>query len=242
MAVPTNDSSSALENPTRGIVGACDTRPMANDHWPLLDLEVRTPRLTLRYLDDSLAREVLVVAARGIHDPSVMPFSIPWTDLPSPQMEQEAMRFYARTRAEVRPDSWNLQFAVIADGDVIGACDLMADNFSTLRQFTTGSWLGRAFQGRGFGKEMRMAALTLGFDGLDALFALTGAWHDNAASVGVTSALGYVEEGRRRALRRDQPDDLVGYRMSLERWHTIRRDDIVLTSIDGVRDFLGLSR
>jgi RimJ/RimL family protein N-acetyltransferase len=152
---------------------------MANEHWPLFDLEVRTPRLTLRYLDDTLARDLVTVAGRGVHDPAVMPFSIPWTDLPSPQMEQEAMRFYARTRAEVQPASWSLQFAVTVGDQVIGACDVTAAEFPALQQFTTGSWLGREFQGRGLGKEMRMAALTLGFDGLGATFARTALWHDN---------------------------------------------------------------
>ena len=222
------------------MVEVCDTRLMANDHWPLFDLEVRTPRLTLRYLDDTVTRDVLDVAARGIHDPAVMPFSIPWTDLPSPQMEQEAMRFYARTRAEVRPAAWNLQFAVIVDGGVIGACDISASEFATLRQVTTGSWLGREFQGRGLGKEMRMAALTLAFDGLDAEFALTAAWHDNEASLGVTRSLGYVEEGRRRELRRGEPDEIVGFRMTWEHWRTIRRDDIELTEVASARSFLGL--
>ncbi len=213
---------------------------MANDHWPPFDLEVRTPRLTLRYLDDDLARQLLVVAARGVHDPNVMPFSVPWTDLPSPQMEHEAMRFYSRNRAEIRPGSWTLQFAVVVDGDVVGACDLMASDFSALRQFTTGSWLGREFQGQGLGKEMRMAALTLGFDGLDAEFAQTGAWHDNAASLGVTRSLGYEEEGRRRMLRRGVPDEMIGYRMSHAHWETIWRDDITIAGLDATRDFLGI--
>ena len=139
---------------------------MVNEHWPLFDLEIRTPTLTLRYLDDELIAELLAVARRGVHDPAVMPFTIPWTDLPSPQMEWEAVRFYARTRAELRPDSWSLQFAVLVDGEVVGACDLMAESFPQLRQFTTGSWLGQEFQGRGIGKEFRQAALALGFDGL----------------------------------------------------------------------------
>ena len=213
---------------------------MGNDHWPLFDLEVRTPRLTLRYLDDTSTGDVLAVAKRGVHDPAVMPFTTPWTDLPSPQMEQEAMRFYARTRADVRPATWNLQFAVVADGEVIGACDVMASAFPALRQFTTGSWLGREHQGRGLGKEMRMACLTLGFEGLGAEFALTGLWHDNQASLGVTRSLGYVEEGRRRELRRDQPDEIVGFRMGRDHWETIRRDDISLRGVDSTRTFLGL--
>ena len=213
---------------------------MANDHWPLFDLEVHTPRLTLRYLDDALAAELVAVAARGVHDPAVMPFSIPWTDLPSPQMEQEAMRFYARTRADMRPAAWNLQFAVVVDDDVVGACDVMATDFPVLRQFTTGSWLVRDVQGRGLGKEFRMAALTLGFDGLGAQYALTGMWHDNAASKGVTESLGYDFEGRRQALRRGVPDEMLGYRMPRAQWETIRREDITLTGVDTARQFLGL--
>lgn len=213
---------------------------MGNDHWPLFDLEVRTPRLTLRSLDDALAERLVAVAARGVHDPAVMPFTIPWTDLPSPQMEREAMRFYWRTRASTLPDSWNLQFAVVVEDDVVGACDVMAEHFSTLRQFRTGSWLGREFQGRGLGKEFRMAALTLGFDGLGAEFALTGMWHDNRPSLGVTESLGYEFEGRRRALRRGEPDEMLGYRMARAHWETIRRDDITLHGVDRARDFLGV--
>jgi RimJ/RimL family protein N-acetyltransferase len=215
---------------------------MGNRHWPLFGLEVRTPTLTLRYLDDDLAVEMLAVAATGIHDPATMPFSVPWTDLPSPQMEQEAMRFYWDGRATTRPGSWRLLHAVIVDGAVVGAADLFADEFPRLRQFTTGSWLGREHQGRGLGKELRMAALTLGFDGLGAEFATTGAYHDNAASIGVTRSLGYTETGRRRMLRRDEPDEIVDFSMSRDHWASIRRDDITLHGIDAAREFLGLEQ
>jgi RimJ/RimL family protein N-acetyltransferase len=213
---------------------------MVSEHWPLFDLEVRTPRLTLRYLDDRLISDLLAVARRGVHDPAVMPFLIPWTDQPSPQMEQDAVRFYARTRADVRPEAWNLQFAVVVDGEVVGACDLIAQSFPDLRQFTTGSWLGREFHGRGLGKEFRQAALALGFEGFGAEFALTAMWHDNAASKGVTTSLGYEFEGRRRALRRGVADELLGYRMARSHWETIRRDDIELSGVDRAREFLGV--
>lgn len=111
------------------------------------------------------------------------------------------------------------------------------ENFAALRQFTTGSWLGREFQGRGLGREFRMAALALGFDGLGAELALTGAWHDNAPSRGVTESLGYVEAGRRRLLRRGIPDEQIEYRMSNEHWATIRR-----AGVARVTDRAGASR
>lgn len=51
--------------------------------WPLNDLVVSTPRLTLRYLNDELSEQIAELAAAGIHDPATMPFSEPWTDVPS---------------------------------------------------------------------------------------------------------------------------------------------------------------
>ncbi|MGB0112849.1 MAG: GNAT family N-acetyltransferase [Ilumatobacteraceae bacterium] len=213
---------------------------MGSPHWPLSELEVRTPRLTLRYLDDDLADELVRVAAKGVHDPATMPFSIPWTDLPSPQMEQEALRFYWTSRATTRPDAWRLLHAVIVDGDVVGACDLMATEFPALRQFETGSWLGLEHQRQGIGTEMRLAALTLGFDGLDAEIATTGLWADNAASLGVTTSLGYEPSGRRRALRRGAPDELIGFHMDRAHWATLRRTDITLHGLEPARTFLGL--
>jgi RimJ/RimL family protein N-acetyltransferase len=169
-----------------------------------------------------------------------MPFSIPWTDLPSPQMEQEAMRFYWRGRAGTTSSSWRLMFAVVVDGDVVGSTELFADEFPTLRQFTTGSWLGRRFHGRGLGKEIRLASLALGFDGFDSDLALTDVWHDNGPSRGVTESLGYEFEGRRRALRRGVADDMLSYRMPRSHWDTMRRDDITLVGVDAARAFLGL--
>ena len=74
---------------------------MGTTFWPLFDLVVETPRLTLRYVDDELAVELVELAVRGIHDPATMPFSIPWTDLPSARFEREALQFYWGRRAGV---------------------------------------------------------------------------------------------------------------------------------------------
>ncbi|MEM9515743.1 MAG: GNAT family N-acetyltransferase [Actinomycetota bacterium] len=212
---------------------------MRHEHWPLFALRVTTARVELRYLDDDLA-ESLVSLAANIHDPAFVPFTVAWTDFPEPQLQQEALRFYWQSRAGTRPESWRLQFAVIVEGAPIGMCDLTAEHFPTLRQFETGSWLARDRQGSGIGTEMRRAALHLGFVGLDADYATTGAWHDNGPSLGVTRKLGYREEGRRRALRRNAPDELIGFRMDRAHHDTIRRDDIELHGIAAAREFLGL--
>jgi RimJ/RimL family protein N-acetyltransferase len=214
---------------------------MGHPYWPLFDLEIRTPRLTLRYLDDELGTAVAAVAALGVHDPSWMPFMTPWTDHDSPELERNAFQFWWRSRAEIRPDHWNINLAVIVDGAVVGASGLSADNFGVLRTFETGSWLGRAFQGKGLGAELREATLHLGFAGLGAEHATTGAFTDNAPSLAVTQRLGYEPEGARRVVRRGESAELLGFRMQRSHWETIRRDDIEMSGVDGARDLLHIT-
>jgi RimJ/RimL family protein N-acetyltransferase len=215
---------------------------MAHPYWPPFDLEVRTPRLAMLPITDTRAVELAALAARGIHDPSQMPFGMPWTRAPSPELERNALRFWWRCRAEMSPERWNLNFAIEVDGEIVGSSGLMADDFGRMRSFETGSWLGREHQGRGVGREMRLAILTLGFDGFGAEWALTGAWHDNGASLGVTRSLGYTEQGYRRMLRDDTAADrLIGFEMHRDHFAAhVRRDDVELVGVAGVRDLLGI--
>jgi RimJ/RimL family protein N-acetyltransferase len=217
---------------------------MAHPYWPLFDLEVRTPRLTLRGLTDELAVELAALAARGIHDDDFMPFAMPWSRRPSPELERQALQFYWRCRADTSPASWNINLVVLVDGDVVGTSGLIASDFGRMRQVETGSWLGREHQGRGIGKEMRLATLALGFDGFGAEWATTGAWHDNGPSLGVTKSLGYTVAGRRRAIRDDrEPDTLLGFEMPRAHYDEhLRRDDIELIGVEPVRELLGISR
>jgi len=66
--------------------------------WPLTGLEVVTPMLTLRYIIDDLGVELALLAAEGVHDPATMPFSTPWTDVPSPELERNTLRLLAKPR------------------------------------------------------------------------------------------------------------------------------------------------
>jgi len=56
--------------------------------WPLFELRVLAPGLELRLPTDEEAIALARVAAAGIHDPAVMPFSVPWTDLPPGDFER----------------------------------------------------------------------------------------------------------------------------------------------------------
>src|SRR4051812_24968167 len=159
--------------------------------WPLFDLRVRTPRVELRIPTDDELVTLASVAASGIHHPDWMPFKIAWTDVPSPQLERNLLQWHWLGRATWAPEDWSLRLAVFVDGEPVGAQDVAARDFTTVRSVTTGSWLGRPWQGKGIGKEMRAAVLHLAFAGLDALEAHTGAWGGNAPSRGVTRSLRY---------------------------------------------------
>ena len=214
---------------------------MAHPTWPLFDLRVVAPQLELRYIDDQLGAELAVLAAQGIHDPEFMPFARPWTDQDSPQLERSAMQYYWRTRADCTPQHWDIPLAAIYQGQLVGTTSLLADDFPQLRQFETGSWLGRAFQGRGIGKAMRHASLHLGFAGLGATLATTAAFHDNAASLGVTRSLGYTEVATLRKLRRTESSDSVAFHMPVAHWvEHLRSDDVRVHGLDAVLDLLGL--
>jgi RimJ/RimL family protein N-acetyltransferase len=78
----------------------------------------------------------------------------------------------------------------------------------------TGSWLGRDFQGRGLGKEMRAAVLALAFDGLGAEVAETEAFVVSTASAGVSRSLGYEPNGVGRLAPLGEPRDTLRFRMT----------------------------
>ena len=204
--------------------------------WPLADLQVVTPRLTLRYISDDLGEELALLAARGIHD------SIPWANAPSPQLERNMVRFYWRNRAETTVEHWDLNLAAVVEGVAVGACSIQADAFPTRRIVETGSWLGRDYQGQGFGNEMRQAALHLIFAGFDADLTTTRAWQDNTASLRVTRSLPYTETGTSPKQRRGRIDAMVEFSMTAEQWATARQDDIHLVGVEAVREQLTLAR
>ena len=210
---------------------------MAHPYWPLLDLRVRTPRLELRIPTVEEMTE-LASLTRDIHDPSEMPFGMPWTD--APDVEAGAMRWWWRNLGSWDAKAWGFNAAVFVDGRPAGVQDVAAQNFSVLRAVETGSWLGRAWQGQGIGKEMRAAVLHLAFEGLGAQVAYSGAWHDNPRSLGVSEALGYERNGDRLAVRRETADLQINLKLTRERWEQRRRDDIVIENLEPCLELFGV--
>ncbi|MFJ6279858.1 GNAT family N-acetyltransferase [Arthrobacter subterraneus] len=156
-------------------------------------------------------------ALAGIHDPAVMPFSVPWTDAPREVLIRETAKHRWRSRTSVEPDSRTLNFVVRHDEVPIGIQDMTSRHFSVTRSVTTGSWLSRSYQGRGLGKEMRAAVLLFAFDHLGAEVTESDAAVWNQGSSGVSRSLGYRNSGVKRVVAR--PGELTeqhGVRLARE--------------------------
>jgi len=110
-----------------------------------------------------------------------------------------------------------------------------AHDFAVLREVATGSWLGLEHQGEGIGTEMRAAVLHLAFAGLGAVSAISGAFSDNGASLGVSRKLGYAADGITREVRRGQAATTQRLRIDARAW---RRNQTVPVTIDGLEPCL----
>ncbi|HSS58760.1 MAG TPA: GNAT family protein [Solirubrobacteraceae bacterium] len=211
----------------------------AEEIWPLFGLQVRTPRLALRPPRDPEVAVLATVAAAGIHEPGRCPFSIPWTQEPSPELERGVFRWHWKCRTEAQPDDWRLPLGVFVDGQPIGQQDLTAIAFAQRRWISSGSWLGRPWQGQGLGKEMRAAMLHLAFEGLGAQYAASTAREDNAASIAVSQALGYEDNGLEVTVIEGETVKLRAFVLTRERWLERRRDDIEVEGLEACRELLG---
>ena len=213
---------------------------MITEHWPLFGLRLTTPRLELRVPDLADLAHLADVAAAGVHDPGYQPFAVPWTDGTPTEVARGTLQFQWRMLGQWAPANWSLHFVTVHDGQVIGTQALDAREFATLREVGTGSWLGRAHQGKGFGTEMRAAVLDLAFTGLGAEWATSEAFADNAASYAVSRRLGYADDGVARHVVRGRP--VVGRRLRLDRagWAAARTVDVRIEGLEPCLAMFGL--
>ncbi|WP_144720220.1 GNAT family N-acetyltransferase [Agrococcus jejuensis] len=213
--------------------------------WPLFDLVLRTPRLELRPLRDEDLDDVVDAAISGIHGDEVTPFPLRWNVGTPDEVRRRVVQFQWRQRASLEPRDWALQLGVRFEGRVVGVQDVGATDFALRRTVETGSWLRQDVHGRGIGTEMRAAVLLFAVDHLGAEVAETSYAEGNAPSRGVSTRLGYVDNGRTRMRIAGVGDDdatvTTDHRMRLEA-ADLRRPDWAL-QVEGWdaarRDLLG---
>lgn len=213
--------------------------PAVLAYWPMFGLRLRTERLELRHPTDDDLVQLAELAAKGIHEPGWMPFSQPWTEAPSPVLERQALQHYWRIRAAWQPDDWDCYFVTLHDGEVIGTQNFGAKQFAVLKTVSSGSWLGQAHQGKGFGKEQRAAMLHLAFAGLGAQRAESAARHDNAPSLGVSRSLGYAENGDYLEAYSGEEVRMIRLSLTREQWDTCRSHDVEISGLEPCLELFG---
>jgi RimJ/RimL family protein N-acetyltransferase len=217
---------------------AADPTALA-EAWPLFGLRIRSERLVLRLPTDDELIALMQLAKAGIHPPDEMPFGVAWSLLPSPEFERGFLAHHWHCRAEWSKDDWQLNLLVEAEDRPIGSQTVHATAFAVHRTIDTGSWLAREFQGRGLGKEMRLAVLAFAFDGLGARFAESTAFLDNAPSNAVSRSIGYDENGRGTLAPQGVARDTQRFRISAETWRSRPQPPVTVEGLEECRDWFG---
>jgi RimJ/RimL family protein N-acetyltransferase len=164
---------------------------MGIEAWPLSGLNLKTDRLELRLpTGDELLELVALVPDDLETDPA-------WPAPPEVAHPNATavLQWYWRALGEWKLDHWRLPMAVWFESGLVGFQELEAERFSALATVESSSWLVAKARGLGVGKEMRAAILNLSFEHLGAKIATSGAWESNRSSLGVSRALGYVDNG-----------------------------------------------
>ena len=208
--------------------------------WPLFQLRIRSEHLVLRLPTDDDLVPLLAVAKAGIHPPDEMPFGVAWTSAEGPAFDHGFVAHHWECRAAWSVEDWRLNLMVELEGRPIGAQTVVGRAFPVHRTVDAGSWLGRAFQGRGLGKEMRSAVLAFAFDALGAQFAESAAFLDNLASNAVSRGLGYEENGRGSLAPQGIARETQKFRMSAEVWRSRQRPPVVIEGLDACREMFGI--
>jgi RimJ/RimL family protein N-acetyltransferase len=205
-------------------------------------VRLRTARLELRLGTRDDIAELGRVADRGVHAPDEMPFRVPWTDRSGQELVDSAVEYHLRTREEWRPERWSLVLCVFLDGNPVGCQDVRGVEFAFRREFETGSWLGREYQGCGYGTEMREAVLELGFGGLAAATAISGAFDFNTASLRVSEKLGYELTGETTYAPRGEPQRELVFRLTRAEWERRRHPAVEIEGLEPCLALFGLQR
>ncbi len=215
------------------------TRP---GRWPLGGLRLTTPELELTWPGPADLGALAELAAAGVHDPQVQPFGPgAWTDVSPDERARSTLQFHWSQWAAWKPDDWSLNLVVSLGSAVVGTQGLAGKDFAVLREVSTGSWVGQAYQGRGIGTAMRAAVLCLAFEGLGALSATSGAYTDNAASCAVSRKLGYADDGIERHVVRGRPAVLRRLRLDRTSWQQAARIPVELHGLGPCLPLFGLA-
>jgi RimJ/RimL family protein N-acetyltransferase len=187
-----------------------------SESWPLFGLAIRTPDLELRALREADA----FALAEGLSPDLELDPTLPRFALGDERLVRATvpLQSYWRAYGNWTVENWNLSFGVWHGDTLIGTQTLEGEQFLAKRVVDSSSHLRPEWRGKGLGKEMRRAVLALAFGELGAEWAVSSAWTDNAASLGVSRALGYELNGLSRHAGEGRKGVLQHVLLTRERW------------------------
>jgi RimJ/RimL family protein N-acetyltransferase len=209
---------------------------MGYPDWPLVDLRLRTSDLVLRPMREA---DLPTVADRLPPDLELDPTAVRYPGLAAAaERRVMAHQSYWRALGGWSPAKWELPFVVLRDDEFVGVQALEGQDFPTLRTVDSFSWLVAPERGHGLGRQMRRAVLALAFGPLNARAAITSAWHDNHASLGVSRAVGYHPNGESLHRRDGGVDVMVHLRLGRTEWAD--GDDVQIAGFEPCRPWFGV--
>lgn len=212
---------------------------MTYTYWPLFDLRLTTPELSLRPMtEDDLATIADLLPDDVEQNPAAITFPVRSDRVRRGMVSHQE---YWRAYGMWRPEAWRLNFVVSAAGQILGVQELEGNDFPRVRTVDSSSFLIPSARGRGLGKQMRSAVLTLAFGPMRALEAITSAWHDNHASLGVSRALGYRPNGEVLHPRGQSADVMVHMRLKRSDWLARGGGQIQIRGFEACRHLFGLA-
>jgi RimJ/RimL family protein N-acetyltransferase len=207
--------------------------------WPFFDLRLTCDDVLLRGVTDADLEILLAVLPDDLeHDPRSERF-------PALSDATDRRRMVAadvwKHRGTWSPASWCLDLAVEVDGEPVGLQALEGEAFPTLRTVDSFSWLAAHVRGRGLANRMRACILTLAFEHLGAVAAVSSARTDNPASLAVSRRLGYEDNGLSRTDTPTGVTDLQHVRLTRDRWRP-GTWPVEVSGVEATLPWFGLSR
>ncbi|AZT92885.1 N-acetyltransferase [Brevibacterium aurantiacum] len=186
--------------------------------------------------------ELADIAAGGVRRNNIPAFLVNWDSGAPQEIAQSIAQYQWGTRANFRVDDWTMEFTVRVNGRAVGVQGVSAKDFVRTRAVATGSWLALHEQGKGYGTQMRGAALVAFADHFDAREFNSGYFEGNAASRRVSEKLGYTPNGVKTLVAQDG-QARVEQQVILAAQEIVRgTEPVEVAGAEVVRRFLGLKQ
>ncbi len=216
--------------------------------WPLFGLFVVHRDLLLREATDDDILALAGVVEEGVAEAGnehFMPRLLLGRSAALEERLANFLRYHWGRRSATTPEKWDLSFAVLLNGRVVGTQAVQTKDFPVLREVHTGSYLARHVQGGGIGTRMRAMVLELLFGSFGAKWATSGFVEGNERSRRLSARLGYEADGIELLGGVGADQAVMSYRLRLSRetWFDKRPswlDEVNWTGANAAKAFLGI--